>query len=142
MSSEQVPDDDRQSAGFLAAFDDEGVLQTVRELHDDSEWHALPDCEACDGTGKADPRRAKRTLVDLPEPDGHDNGGPVWSMPGGASPVTLAVVDGEAFVSALGPADPVDFAETYALAVLAAVREVRRMVAAARESRRLASGPN
>lgn len=78
---------------------------------------------------------AGRTVVHLPEPDGRDGGGPVWSMPGGASPVTLAVVDGEAFVSALGPGDPVDFAETYALAVLAAVREARRMVAESGEPR-------
>lgn len=36
-------DDDLQSRGFLAAFDDEGVLQPVHEVRDDSERYALPE---------------------------------------------------------------------------------------------------
>jgi hypothetical protein len=72
---------------------------------------------------------AGRTVVELPEPDGVDDHGPTWSLPGVGVAVSLAVVDGQAFVSALGPADPVDFAEWYALRVLAAVREVRSLAA-------------
>jgi hypothetical protein len=75
---------------------------------------------------------AGRTVVELPEPDGVDDHGPTWSLPGVGVAVSLAVVDGQAFVSALGPADPVDFAEWYALRVLAAVREVRSLCRDAR----------
>lgn len=63
----------------------------------------------------------------LPEPTGRDRHGPTWDVPELGATVTVAVVDGEAFVSAFGPADPVDAAEAYALAVLAGVQAVRRI---------------
>lgn len=72
-----------------------------------------------------------QVVVVLPKPDGRNKYGPTWSMPGSASPVTIAIVDGQAYVSALGPADPADFAERFALAVLAGVRAVRRLAAEA-----------